>query len=177
MMQSEVRKKANDTQKTQWGEEHRVVGSGASHAETLGLVYSANPEYLWWLSQNGTIHCNGTEAVTNSNLLKKSSMHGQFYREGMRALQTCSNGKGSKLCRVQLFRGKKNPTKNHYFINQLPPETIVLLSPQSATAFCSSEILFLMCCCSWRDQGLDLNKKDLKQPLKSCWYSICHTGI
>lgn len=46
MIRSEVRKKTNDIQKTQWGEEHCGVGSGASHAETLGLVYSANPEYF-----------------------------------------------------------------------------------------------------------------------------------
>ena len=48
-------------------EERCVVGSGARHAEALGLVYSANPEYLWWLSQSGIIHCNGTMVVANSN--------------------------------------------------------------------------------------------------------------
>lgn len=78
---------------------------------------------------------------------------------------SCSNGKGSNLCWVQLFGKKK-----YYFINQPPLESTVLLSPQTVTTFCSSETLFLVCSCSWRGQGLALNKKeDLKHPLESCW--------
>lgn len=105
----------------------------------------------------------------------KSCMHGQFYREGMRALTNLQfKRKGSNLCWVQLS-GKQ---QKNYFINQPPPETTVLLSPQTVTAFCSYETLFLVSCCSWRGQGLSLNKEeDLKHPLKSCWYSICHPGI
>lgn len=95
----------------------------------------------------------------------KPSMHGSIEMAWGHLQTSCSNGKGSNLCWVQLFGKKK-----YYFINQPPPETTVLLSPQTVTAFCSSEILFLVCFCSWRGQGLALNKKeDLKHPLKSCW--------
>lgn len=94
----------------------------------------------------------------------KSSMHGQFYREGMRALTNLLfKWKGVKSLLGAAFWEKKN-----YFINQLPPETIVLLSPQTVITFCSSETLFLVCFCSWRGQDLAPNKKDLKHPLKSC---------
>lgn len=59
-------------------------------------------------------------------------------------LQTsCWNGKGSIFCWMPLFWEK------HNFINQPPPETTFLLSPQTVTAFCSSETLFLVCFCSW----------------------------
>lgn len=87
---------------------------------------------------------------------------------------SCSNGKGVKSLLGAAF-WKNN---NNNFINQLLPETVVLLSPQRVTTFCSSETLLLVCFCSWRGQGLALNKKeDLKHPLKSCWHSICHYGI
>lgn len=106
----------------------------------------------------------------------KSSMLEQFYREGTRALTNLL----FQWKRVKSLLGAAfwEIKKKKYFINQPPPEAIVLLSPQTVTTFCSNGTLFLVCFCSWRGEGLALNKEeDLKHPLKSCWYSICHRGI
>lgn len=75
----------------------------------------------------------------------KSSIHGQCYREGMRALTNLLfKWKGVKSLLCAAFWKKTN----NNFINQLLPETVVLLSPQRVTTFCSSETLLLVCFCS-----------------------------
>lgn len=105
-------------------------------------------------------------------LLKNHLCMDSLYREGMRALTNLLfKWKGVKFLPSAAFWKKPN------FVNQPPPETMFLLSPQTVIAFCSSETLFLVHFCSWRGQSLALNKKeDLKHPLNSCWY-FCHHGI
>lgn len=112
MTQSEVRRKANDTQKTQWREEHCAVGSGASHAET-GLGVLCKPRIprmtvtVWYYILQWHQGSYKLKFLLENHLGMDSSIERAWGH-----LQTsCSNGKGSNLCWVQLFREKKNTNK------------------------------------------------------------------